>query len=1199
MLRLERIDLAGFKSFVDGVGLNFHGGVTAIVGPNGCGKSNISDAITWVLGEQSAKSLRGDRMEDVIFTGSERRAPLGMAEVTMTLATDPSFEHAEEGRITISRRVFRSGESQYRINGKHVRLKDVKDLLMDTGLGIRAYSVIEQGKIGMILSGKPQERRRLLEEAAGVTRYKTRKRVAELKLEEASANLLRLDDIVAEVERAMRSLKRQASAAERYKEREAEYRELLVEVMTGRWRRLQSRLADLAARLAAAGDQEAALAAGVARDEAEVAAGRETLESLAKALADEHERHTSLGARIEGRQEFLKDNRANRSEVGERIAASLELAAGRETEMGRQREGLASLAGRRLELDAELEAAKNAAGEGRERLASAEEQLAATGARLEERRRELFGATAEGNGLRSRLQQEQIELERRNFRQTHLAGELERYSFEVRQSADQLEVAREAVAALERAVSEKETELESAKAAVEASMRDEASATERRRAIEAELGSARQRRQVLEELAEAHSRGRAGLEEALAAAGIAQPVYLEERLAAAAGWERSLDFYLGGLADAVLLGADAVPMETGAAAFDAGAEEPPAAPPPVALELARAFKAGRTGATLLTPLAAPPEAWPQVEDPAVALALGQALGLSPEVAAALPPAYLVDRAADAERLARRHPGVAFISPDGVWAQGGLVHVEGREALPGVLERERELADLGARLPGLELALAEAIERLEATIEERSRRASHSHRVEGELNQLRQESAVATARRQDAEGRHRRLAEELGAVTDERAEGERQLHLVIERRGAVLSELERCETRLAELQAAFDLAQRDLDAAKGDREDLRADTASRQGRLELLSERLASHDREARRLEQEIADGERQVKLWRDEAERLARRRAELEEAIARAEGELQAFLEERASSEDAVLAAQARLDDGRAAVRRLEERIASTRLQHDEARSAVEELRVTQAGARQEAEHLAGAFREQLGQEAPAEPGEVPFDLVEMEADLARRKEVLERMGPVNALAVEEYAEQEQRFTFLTTQRADVVASIDSLRKTIREINQASSVKFRETFEQVNRTFGEVFTRLFRGGEAEMRLLDEEDLLESGIEIVARPPGKRLQNIMLMSGGEKALTAIALLFALFKSKPSPFCILDEVDAPLDDANALRFVELLKELTGETQFIVITHNKLTMEIAGTLYGVTMEERGVSKVVTVELDDVQPAAQRATA
>ncbi len=1176
MLRLERIDLSGFKSFVEPVGLNFHGGITAIVGPNGCGKSNISDAITWVLGEQSAKSLRGDRMEDVIFTGSERRAPLGMAEVTMTLATDPSSELAEEGRITIARRVFRSGESQYRINGKLVRLKDVKDLLMDTGLGIRAYSVIEQGKIGMILSGKPQERRRLLEEAAGVTRYKTRKRVAEMKLEEASANLLRLDDIVSEVERAMRSLKRQASAAERYQEREAEYRELLVRVMTGRWSRLQSRLADLAARLGAAVDQETELAATVTRDEAELAAGRETLERQAKALADEHERHTSLGARIEGRQEFLKVNRVNLGEVGERITAGLELAARRETEMEGQRAHLASLAGRRLELAAELDGAKNAAGEGRQLLASAEEQLGASSARLEERRRELFAATAEGNGLRGRLQQEQIELERRNFRQTHLATELERYQFEVKQSQEQLEMAREAVGALERRGAEKESELDGMKRAVEETMRREAAVTERRRTVEAELATARQRRQTLTELAEAHSRGRAGLEEALAAAGIAHPSYLEERLEAAAGWERSLDFYLGSLADAVVL-------EPGASA----------------LELARAFADGRTGATLLTPIEAAPEAWPQVEDAALALPLSQALGLPPELAAALPPAYLVDRATDAERLARRYPGIAFLSPDGVWAQGGLVHVEGREALPGVLERERELAGLGARLPGLELSLAEAIEALEATIAERAHRAKEAHRVEGELTQLRQEAAVATARRQDAEERHRRLALELGAVADERTEVERQLHLVIERRGAVLSDLERCETRLAELQAAFDLAQRDLDAAKGEKENLRADTASRLGRLELLAERLAAHDRETRRLEGEITDGERQVKLWRDEAERLTRRRAELEAATEQAEGELQAFLEERASSEDAVLTAQERLDEGRATVRSLEERIAAARGGHAEARSTVEDLRVTQAGARQEAEHLSGAFREQLAQEAPPEPGEAPSDLVEMETDLARRKEVLERMGPVNALAVVEHAEQEERFTFLTTQRADVVASIDSLKKTIREINQASSVMFRETFEQVNKTFGEVFTRLFRGGEAEMRLLDEEDLLESGIEIVARPPGKRLQNIMLMSGGEKALTAIALLFALFKSRPSPFCILDEVDAPLDDANALRFVELLRELTGDTQFIVITHNKLTMEIAGTLYGVTMEERGVSKVVTVELDEVQPELQAATA
>ncbi len=1199
MLRLERLEIAGFKSFVDPVAVSLHGGITAVVGPNGCGKSNISDAITWVLGEQSAKSLRGDRMEDVIFNGSERRQPLGLCEVTMTLKAEPrpvdvaqgesqapgelavlaapGVPAAPDGRVLITRRIFRSGESQYRLNGKLVRLKDVKDLLMDTGLGIRAYSVIEQGKIGQILSGKPQERRKLLEEAAGVTRYKNRKRVAELKLEEATANLQRVDDVISEVDRALKTLRRQASAAQRYQEREAEYRQLLERVLLGRWSQLQGRLVDLANRLAAAADLETSFAAQLHRDEASLAAGREEADRLAAELARRHEHYSSLAARIEGRQEFLKNGRGSLGEIRERITASRRQASERATQLAAQRDSLGSLEKRRLELAAEIDAAESAAGLGVAQLKGAEEQLTAATRRLEEQRQSYLGATGEITALRNRVHQEQIELERGNFRRNHLAEELDRYEHEVKTAAEALEIARETLASLERRLAEKEDERDRLANRLDETVKREAAAIEERRQLEHDLMVARQRQKLLDGLAEAHSRSRQGLEQALAEAGLRQPIFLEERLRAVTGWERSLDFYLGSLEDAVLL-----------------ADEP------AALDLAYSLAGGRSAATLVSPLELSAEATPApIEDPAVALSLGAALGLAPALAAALPPAYLVNDSDSASRLARLHPGVAFISPGGVWAQGGLLHVEGGEALPGYLERESERQALAARVPELAEQVDAAVRRVEEWIEERARQARETHRAETEINQLKQELAVATARRQDADARHRRLTAERTSVDAERDEIERLLAKVAEKRGQLASDLDRHEARLGELHAAVDLAQREVDAAKAEKENLRAETTGRQGRLELLRERLAAHDRDARRISQELSEGERQIQLWNEEAGRLEKRQAELAAGIEQAEIDLASYLAERASAEETVLAAQARLDEHKTGLRTLEATITGLRSRHDEARSGVEELRVAQAGLRQESEHLAGSFREHFEREPPADPAPSLHNLAELEVELARKREVLERMGPVNALAVEELGQEEERFTFLTAQRADVVQSVESLRRTIREINQASSERFKETFLQVNKTFGEVFERLFRGGEAEMRLLDEEDLLESGIEIVARPPGKRLQNIMLMSGGEKALTAIALLFALFRAKPSPFCILDEVDAPLDDSNALRFVELIRELSDETQFIVITHNKQTMQVAHTLYGVTMEERGVSKVVAVELDDIQPAPVRATA
>ena len=1210
MMKLERLEISGFKSFVDPVGLTFGGGMTAIVGPNGCGKSNLADAVTWVLGEQSAKSLRGGRMEDVIFAGSELRKPLGMGEVNLSLITDPGFPHAEDGRLLLGRRVFRSGESQYRINGRLARLKEIKDLLMDTGLGIRAYSVIEQGKIGMILSGKPQERRKLLEEAAGITRYKARRRIAEVKLEEARANLLRLDDIVAEVERALRSLKRQAGAARRYRQKEGEYRELLRQVLTGRWALAAERLAGLRQELAARADDEARLAADLARDEAALAAGRETLDELAREVADRHQRQADLAAVIEGRQQFLKANRQRRGEIGERAAQARGQAERRAEEIAAAVEMLVALERRRTELAAERDQASAEVNRDEAAIAVAEARLQEAVSRVEALRAELLAATAAVSRLQGRRHQGEIELEKGNYRRHRLGTELEEHAAEVAQAAAAVEESRARAAELEERLAAETAELERGQRELAAVVRREGEADERRREIEAALTESRQRAKLLAELGRAHAERRARLERALAAAGLAEPAYLADRVRALAGWERSLDRYLGELTDAVVLAAghDALGLARALAAdpelavgaslvaplAPMAAMAPMAPIAPMAAANADAQVAGSAGAP--TP----------IDDPKVVLTLGEALGLPEDLAAALPPAFLVEDPADAARLARAHPGVAFLCRGGVWTAGGVIHVGAAEASPGLLERERDLAALDAAIPRLEAELRDAEERLGRLVEERAERAREANRMEAAIAHLRQELAVAAARREDAEVRHRRLEEENVELDAEARQVDGDLERLSDAQRDLAGELAAAQETAAELTGRLDRLEAALDAAKSERESLREASAGRRGRLELLEERLESHDREMDRLRRETTEGERQVALWRDEASRLDRAAEDLEAELARAETELQAALEGRAAAEDEVLAAQATLDAHRQGLRELETRIAAVREERDAVRSAAGELKVTQAGLEQDAAHFRDTFREAFAEElappaadaAPVPPPPAPPHLAELEADLARTKDALERLGPVNVLAADEYAEQEERYTFLTVQRADVVRSVESLKKTIREIDQTSSERFAATFAEVNENFGRVFTQLFRGGEAEMRLLDDEDLLETGIEIVARPPGKRQQNIMLMSGGEKALTAIALLFALFQTKPSPFCILDEVDAPLDDVNTVRFVDLLRQMSGGTQFIVITHNKLSMEAASTLYGVTMEEKGVSKLVSVELEDVQPE-ERATA
>jgi chromosome segregation protein len=1183
MLKLHRLEVSGFKSFVDPVEVDFAGGITGIVGPNGCGKSNLSDAITWVLGEQSAKSMRGETMEDVIFNGSEKRKPLGMGEVTLTFLADASEvggvpsagERAalaeNDGRMTISRRVFRSGESQYRLNGKVVRLKEIKDLLMDTGLGIRAYSVIEQGKIGLILSGKPQERRRLIEEAAGITRYKARKKIAEVKLEEATANLLRIDDIVQEVERNLRSLKRQAGAARRYQEKRAEQGDLLRRVLGGRWARLSAELASARIDVGEAQTVESDRAATIHRLEAELAAERERVERSGGELSDRSRRHAELGATIEGRQQFLTGGRRTVAEIDARAAAGEAIAARQRELLDGYAAALESLAADTLKLVGEHDAAAALVEADGQTLRAAEESARLVEERLEQTRQELLASLNDLNALRTRLHREQIESEKGSFRQRHLFDEIAARGTELAEATRALADASARLATLENQIGEKEADYVNADGALSELLEREAAAVEALRALETERALRGERQRFLAELADGERERGAAFAVRLEALGLAQPSLLGGRIRALRGWEKALDLYLGDLVEAVVL------------------EEPGSARD----WAARAAAEGRGGGTLVSPIAEALD-FAAPSDPAIVASLGAALGLDAAIARALPPAFLVDSAEDAERLARRHAGAAFLTRDRIWAEGGLVHLAGDETQPGFLARASELADLAEELPRLEARELTGRGELEALVAARSSAAEALNRLRESIAALKQEQAGLRSRRDELAGRHRRLAEHEDTLQREQT----TLATELSRLGSVQhdlgAELQRLEQLHAGRERAFDELQAAAVEARRDREAQRALGAGRRGQLDVLSERLGSLSRDRARLERESESARRALADWTQEAAALAERRAELGAKMGTAEVELQEALELKAFGEENLRDSAEALELERQGVRDRESNLAFARADHDAARRKVEELRILLAGLEHDCAHLAGEFAEQLGEAPPEIPGEVPANLAELETDLARLKEQLEAIGPVNVLAAEEYASEEERHTFLSTQRTDVAKSVESLRATIRDINQTSSARFKEAFVQVNEQFAKTFVDLFRGGEAEMRLMDEEDLLESGIEIVARPPGKRLQNLMLMSGGEKALTAIALLFALFRIKPSPFCILDEVDAPLDDVNTLRFVGMLRELSRETQCIVITHNKLTMEVAGTLYGVTMEERGVSKLVAVQLEEVQPQA-----
>ncbi len=1183
MLKLESLEVNGFKTFVDPVTSRFARGITAIVGPNGCGKSNLAEAITWVLGEQSPKSLRGSSMEEVIFNGSGQRKPLGMAEVSLTFLTDGSVENDEDGRITIGRRIFRGGEGQYRLNDRVARLKDIRDILMDTGLGIRAYSVIEQGRIGMILSGKPQERRKLIEEAAGITRYKNRKRLASLKLEDATADLLRLDDIISEVERRLRSLKRQASAARLHKKRRDAYRELLDAVLLARWAELQGELEELGSALAREADREAELLAEIARGNAALAESRQAIDARTEEAVRSHERQATLLATIEGRSELIKGAGATRAEIAERLEAGARDAKTRRRELSTAEEALAVLAGRRQMFLSEREEALAKVHEDRRRIDEADTAIEDARRQHRDLLEEQAASRVRIDELRSSLVAERIVSEKAVDRRDRAEKTLVRSQEALRSIDVDVKGVAAKIETLDVALTTETHAAQQAAAALEASR-------DRRQAAQAELETRREelveaqkRAAVLRELGRRDEELRAGIRDALIELELSEPRFLGDEVNVPAGWEDSLDLFLGPLRNAILAPGD---------------ED--------AVAIARALAGFDHQVTLLRP-ADSPQPFPELgklDDPDIVSDVWTAAGLPEELRTSLQPGWLVESPEAAERLAADNPLVAFLCRDRLWIEAGRVTVRGDGAAPGALGRQRELDDLVRRSNELEERCAALSRDIDAAAESVRDAALEGRRIEQAAAELREQLAVAKARLQDITERRTVQARENAAAETERDELIRGIAETESRQARIQAEIEARETVHRSLERAVQDAAAAVERAREEREEHVTAGAGRQGQLELIEERSATERNETERLEGRIASLREADEEWLAEQERLRGRLIELEDASTQAKRERDDALAEQTSARDEATGAREALETERDRGRELDARMRDLGARRDELRDRIEDLRVRQASLRQDAEHLEREYREEFrrelaAQETPASPGGEASDLETMTEELEDRRTRLERMGPVNVLAADEYDEQQERHTFLAGQRADVASSVESLKRTIRDIDRTSSERFVSTFSEVNENFGRTFTELFRGGDAEMRLMDEEDPLDCGIEITARPPGKRAQNIMLLSGGEKALAAIALLFALFQTKPSPFCILDEVDAPLDDANILRFVDMLERMSQETQFLVITHNKLTMQVASTLYGVTMEERGVSKIVGVDVDEMHPERQLATA
>ncbi|HTW22080.1 MAG TPA: chromosome segregation protein SMC [Candidatus Baltobacteraceae bacterium] len=1256
MLKLRKVELLGFKSFFEKTPITFSGsGITCIVGPNGCGKSNVVDAVSWVLGEQSHKMLRAERMSDCIFNGTAKRPPLGLAEVTLTLV-DPELSEAvakvihgqaealtdahdsaddsepqdpaaapadslpeesapevgasvkprkkrgadkpaismKPGEIVVGRRLYRSGQSEYLINGRVARLRDVQEIFMGIGLGPDSYAIIEQGRIGQILNSKPMDRRAIIEEAAGITMYKTKKRLAEAKLEASKINLSRVNDILVEVEKQLASLKRQASKARRYAELREQMRGLLRIVLASKAEHLDieaARLENLLRDMDAAEERQS-------KSVHEFESEQERLSSRTYELdAELRQTQNLLGQtaldldRAENRITFNREQAAQLASRAERLALEIEQAARQAVDLAArmdvQRESVATLRNQAALLEASLrEASETVSSRAAEqsRLENRMEELRRLASRLveESARQQAESLQAEEAAARHTaaedarasalmaIEQECLALEAR------LAGAENTFALASRQAEQMAAAVREAqtnLASLRHTQQETSQQLERTRQDLSAERARHASLEQilRERAYTAD---------AVQKLFNASGApqsdpARAGFR---AVGLLADYTEVQEEYEAAVEQflREELEYVVVESFDQARAGVALLRDEVGGRAtffVDSTA----------GLEIDRSETDGTS--SMPGNFIARLDKLVEFRDP-----LGAA---TKYFLKKLRAAYLVESSAVAELMAREHPHSYFLTPEGTCYHGRMVS-GGRKGEAGPLALKRELRQheteaarldewasrQQAELSLLEEQIAAAEAHIAAFTAQQMEAEKSLVAATHQRDQVRNESHRATQQFASEREEIARLREDAQAARLRAEHARRQHEEAVRSRAAAESESAAAAEAIANLRLDF--------------QGLQEQVVARREELAAMSERLSS----AEALEARLADEKAQVSA---RVESLQQQHA--------------ALLDERAAIEGSCEQIAQQAEELRKEKLRLEEQKAALEGEWEQARTRTAQIEETLRGQRQSLEELRAersqrqierarndADRDYLRQtcvaELNAQPEElmaqqeqqlVGEDLIAAETNYNEMKARVEAMGPVNMMALEEFQECEEREGFLRRERDDLVQSIQNTQLTITELDEVSQQKFEEAFQFINASFAVAFQSLFGGGHGEMRLSEADSSGDAGIDIVAQPPGKRLQNILLLSGGEKALTALALLIAVFRYRPSPFCILDEVDAPLDEANVGRFNRMLAEMCGQTQFIVVTHNRRTMEMGSVLYGVTMQEPGVSKLVSVKWED----------
>ena len=1179
---LKSIEVQGFKSFANKITFQFHNGITGIVGPNGSGKSNVADAVRWVLGEQRIKQLRGASMQDVIFSGTEMRKPLSYAYVAITLDNADHQLAIDYDEVTVARRIYRSGESEYSINGTLCRLKDVNELFYDTGIGKEGYSIIGQGQIDKILSGKPEERRELFDEAAGIVKFKRRKNTAQKKLEDEKQNLVRVNDILAELEKQIGPLEKQSEKAKIYLKKKEDLKRLDVNLFLTENAHIREQLTGVSEKYKIAEESLAETTEKYERTKEEYEQIQGQLEMLEQEIEAARQTLTDtsvMRGKLEGQVNVLKEqiNSAQGNEGhlrGRKETVEEEISA-------KENDKSVILEDKRL-TDEKAEQTRLESEEARALLGEIQEKIASYNARIETGKNTIISALNERAAIRSRMGRFDTMLEQVNIRRSELNSRLLRAKSDEAEQKEAIQRLREAFEAVNetiRGLNEKQKTLEERIAAIKPELTEK---DQKLRQTQALYQQEKSKLETLSNLAERYEGYGGSVKRVMEQKGhekgivgvVADIIKVEKK------YEIAIETALGGNIQNIVT------------------EDEETAKHMIAF--LKQTKGGRATFLPLTSITNPqefktPEALSEQGVIGLADSLVQIDKKYANVAKAMVGRIMVvDTVDHAVKIARKYDyGIRMVTLEGeLLVPGGAISGGAFKNNSNLLGRRREIAELEEKVKKYQLQAQEIQKEIEKTKEERNKLRTELETARLTLQNKFIEQNTARLNVIAAEEKWNETEEGYGSLQEEQTQIEEQIRQIGEDKEKTIKELEssqslekQTEEEIKELQTALETY----------RIEETAQTA-----------RVSEQDVEAEKYRQQQEFKQENVNRIDGELLRLREELKEIEDALAQNAGDIERKRADISEIEQTIVTSHTAQSETET---KLQENIARKEELGNQQKNFFrvrEELSEQKSGLDKEVyrlnaqrEKLEGAFESQINYmwdeyeitltDAASLRDETLTDLPEMKREISSLKDQIRKLGDVNVNAIEDYKNLMERYGFLKGQHDDLVEAEQTLLGIIQELDTAMRKQFQEKFGQICREFDKVFKELFGGGKGTLELQEEEDILEAGIRIIAQPPGKKLQNMMQLSGGEKALTAIALLFAIQNLKPSPFCLLDEIEAALDENNVGRFAKYLHKLTKNTQFIVITHRRGTMEKADRLYGITMQEKGISTLVSVNLID----------